>query len=161
MRKSTIGYCYFNPRPRKEGDGEHRNINCGGTISIHALAKRATKIAVRIVCHTGFQSTPSQRGRPTPVTVMSVAFSFQSTPSQRGRQQYSKQWENRHLFQSTPSQRGRLGLSSFIKLSKKFQSTPSQRGRPSHLQTVFLPLLFQSTPSQRGRPRSELRYFPM
>ena len=34
---------YFNPRPRKEGDKSRRGDNVADGISIHALAKRATK----------------------------------------------------------------------------------------------------------------------
>ncbi len=34
---------YFNPRPRKEGDKTIYRVQVGAYISIHALAKRATR----------------------------------------------------------------------------------------------------------------------
>ena len=36
--------CYFNPRPRKEGDDVAQVLNASWDISIHALVKRATVV---------------------------------------------------------------------------------------------------------------------
>ena len=55
---------HFNPRPRKEGDRQFADF-----------IKHVNK----------FQSTPSQRGRPSKPLVLSITSLFQSTPSQRGR----------------------------------------------------------------------------
>ena len=39
---SAVAICYFNPRPRKEGDANFPDMYDEHIISIHALAKRAT-----------------------------------------------------------------------------------------------------------------------
>ncbi len=54
-------------------------------ISIHALAKRATTEQDNPLNRGAFQSTPSQRGRLTGLIVAFGGSEFQSTPSQRGR----------------------------------------------------------------------------
>ena len=65
---------YFNPRPRKEGDSIMLQYKFPMTISIHALAKRATSFAVRFAVFViVFQSTPSQRGRQHKIMSMKNA----------------------------------------------------------------------------------------
>ena len=54
-------------------------------ISIHALAKRATKTIFINRLDRRFQSTPSQRGRRIITACNTDNIKFQSTPSQRGR----------------------------------------------------------------------------
>ena len=56
-------------------------------VSIHALAKRATAGKLWFRLFRAFQSTPSQRGRPTFREKKLLVVTFQSTPSQRGRPQ--------------------------------------------------------------------------
>ena len=52
--------CYFNPRPREEGDAIGNTSPWGVGISIHALVKRATDLFLKIVYSLIiFQSTPS------------------------------------------------------------------------------------------------------
>ena len=101
-------YCHFNPRPRKEGDVlSEVSVYSKSYISIHALAKRATRYSKYQQAQFLFQSTPSQRGRLTAVSVSQVVSTFQSTPSQRGRLFQTCGKQSDYRFQSTPSQRGR------------------------------------------------------
>ena len=83
-------------------------------ISIHALAKRATGYHWDWDEKKLFQSTPSQRGRPTPFHLVFVFIVFQSTPSQRGRLAFQIVVSKLPLFQSTPSQRGRQQIYTMI-----------------------------------------------
>ena len=154
VRQSSDFEAYFNPRPRKEGDygtkysavaicclfqstPSQRGRRAADfvqtvalLISIHALAKRATRYYARQVQSLTFQSTPSQRGRRQFADFIKQVNKFQSTPSQRGRLYCaygSRIWTR---FQSTPSQRGRLTKVRYNIDNETFQSTPSQRGRP-------------------------------
>ena len=101
----------FQSTPSQRGrHSDTRLVSQYNGISIHALAKRATKRHMVIFGTVQFQSTPSQRGRrdgylkPDRDNVISIhalakratqvmlylllcLIIFQSTPSQRGRQQ--------------------------------------------------------------------------
>ena len=84
---SLADNCYFNPRPREEGDDCYLiSVHPTPAISIHALVKRATsgRIYWKKKRQT-FQSTPSWRGRPLFCAHFAKYFWFQSTPSWRGR----------------------------------------------------------------------------
>ncbi len=78
------------------------------TISIHALAKRATLTVYP--CHflkIYFNPRPRKEGDTNNTSNFSNYKPFQSTPSQRGRRVKIAVRVVRHTFQSTPSQRGR------------------------------------------------------
>ena len=144
---------HFNPRPRKEGDRSRFVVSEFGMpfqstpsqrgrpateiadmmiagISIHALAKRATRIEKRLIeMQKNFNPRPRKEGDHSDRLGHNVLLEFQSTPSQRGRQLPVTVVHRNAKFQSTPSQRGRLGTEIGISKNLIFQSTPSQRGR--------------------------------
>ena len=120
----------FNPRPRKEGDctayntlcciilfqstpsqrGRRLKLSCDSiklSISIHALAKRATSASIAALSPFAI-SIHALAKRATPKNGKGCKwYIFQSTPSQRGRRQRMLLLKHFLVFQSTPSQRGR------------------------------------------------------
>ena len=145
------------------------------SISIHALAKRAT--SNKLPCCLSlcdFNPRPRKEGDSKQMYQRSSHFVFQSTPSQRGRQILSLPFFAQCLFQSTPSQRGRrfyqaeedgIILISIHALAKRatksikdnfvfagnFNPRPRKEGDLATLLPQFTQRAFQSTPSQRGR----------
>ena len=126
-------YRDFNPRPRKEGDATYCPRPLGKVISIHALAKRATKQKIPFwqrqtisihalvkratkqpwgipICVDNFNPRPREEGDFLKSTTYPVTEKFQSTPSWRGRPRVAVNKMTREQFQSTPSWRGRLSL---------------------------------------------------
>ena len=78
----------FNPRSHEESDINPKlGLNRFGSISIHALTKRATLCSKTTQCqHQSFQSTLSRRERPVSCdSHSSQHFRFQSTLSRRER----------------------------------------------------------------------------
>ena len=78
--------CYFNPRPRKEGDSTNNRF-IGSVNHFNPRPRKEGDIDFDCVAHFNgrFQSTPSQRGRLLQVRQAVILLQFQSTPSQRGR----------------------------------------------------------------------------
>ena len=102
------------------------------TISIHALAKRATVFVMKMpAIFLDFNPRPRKEGDNFISSSFYFIGTFQSTPSQRGRLKATISTLRTGIFQSTPSQRGRLLQICHLCNRKQFQSTPSQRGRPS------------------------------
>ena len=98
---------YFNPRPREEGDITQTSIQLSvdlfqstpswrgrpwrlssltviGSISIHALVKRATSCHCQCFADCLFQSTPSWRGRLHNVIYITVLCYFNPRPREEG-----------------------------------------------------------------------------
>ena len=95
---------YFNPRPRKEGDLFHTFIIPFRRISIHALAKRATvKQRADLPVEQNFNPRPRKEGDRFINKKFTKGLTFQSTPSQRGRRSFVSINQKRPIFQSTPS----------------------------------------------------------
>ena len=101
-------------------------------ISIHALARRATKTNRKLQEQQAkFQSTLSQGERPSALPLHSSVFTFQSTLSQGERRTIRKEETWRNTFQSTLSQGERQAMRQCITVSVVFQSTLSQGERPN------------------------------
>ena len=101
------------------------------SISIHALAKRAT-VARKILPSDKrlFQSTPSQRGRQTSTAVNKdcVMISIHAL-AKRATLTGSRKQRNFTKFQSTPSQRGRpCTVRWYHKGSSNFNPRPRKEG---------------------------------
>ena len=144
-------------------------------ISIHALVQRATKWSYEAQYISGFQSTPSCRGRRRQVhqqgdgrchisihALVQRATStakhrskfgtpFQSTPSCRGRQGRTVPHRRPPIFQSTPSCRGRPNTGSRCLLKNYFNPRPRAEGDKRYPNSFYTIYEFQSTPSCRGR----------
>ena len=62
---SAVAICYFNPRPRKEGDaGSYRSAVTRGHFNPRPRKEGDLTVIISFSSLTLFQSTPSQRGRP-------------------------------------------------------------------------------------------------
>ena len=132
----------------------HRFAMAGeaAVISIHALAKRATLfLRVNTIQCIVFQSTPSQRGRLSTATRSSSTCLFQSTPSQRGRLPAINLPLTVNSFQSTPSQRGRQTAARTEECLSCISIHALAKRATSLRVHVLQQRVFQSTPSQRGR----------
>ena len=132
--------------------GEH--LCMGKSVSIHALAWRATPLTPRPQGSAGrFNPRPRVEGDQFRRAESSRRFEFQSTPSRGGRPATSIQaskarsvsihalaWRAtwRRAYDQTPI--------------PAFQSTPSRGGRPAPSLAVLSSSWFQSTPSRGGRP---------
>ncbi len=88
--KNSLWICRFNPRPRTEGDVEWMVMYSGCIVSIHALVRRATCLAVHSDKHCPFQSTPSYGGRQKIRGAHDTRQGFQSTPSYGGRPLFAR-----------------------------------------------------------------------
>ena len=120
---------HFNPRPRKEGD--------------LYLADHAVKLDI-------FQSTPSQRGRPSQARPRHRTSQFQSTPSQRGRLYQTSPPLRKIIFQSTPSQRGRQGKICGFLSCQYFNPRPRKEGDKFLDMAVFSNFHFNPRPRKEG-----------
>ena len=84
-------YYQFQSTPSRRGRRfVARESQLATLVSIHALAKRATRGRRGCDVAGGFQSTPSRRGRPMRSCSTFRPRAFQSTPSRRGRHQRCK-----------------------------------------------------------------------
>ena len=122
-------------------------------ISIHALAKRATRPRKSVKHHHAISiHALAKRATACFIFVDYMLLIFQSTPSQRGRPMANKTGVY-PVYISIHALAKRATLNVYIIVDQsRFQSTPSQRGRLAHVSSFCLSCLFQSTPSQRGRP---------
>ena len=77
--------CGFNSRPRAEGDVDWQKFKNAGYVSIHALARRATRRMVEeLTGSRGFNSRPRAEGDFT-ARYYQQMYEFQFTPSRGGR----------------------------------------------------------------------------
>ena len=120
-----------------------------------------------------FQSTPSQRGRPSPKAKKIRFLLFQSTPSQRGRLSNILSFLVGYNFNPRPRKEGDAANTAIIKVDCHFNPRPRKEG-DSHMVVLIWTNIyfnprprkegdvsethsaqsrrkFQSTPSQRGR----------
>ena len=124
---------YFNPRPRKEGDFTTVTARLLTTISIHALAKRATTVLLDVWSVSAYFNPRPRKEGDVARFALRVSFSvFQSTPSQRGRPMAFENGISGYVI----SIHALAKRATFCRLCAccfncSFQSTPSQRGRQS------------------------------
>mgnify|MGYP007123752211 CR=1 FL=1 len=169
--------CHFNPRPRKEGDrpGESEGNKMKINFNPRPRKEGDMTISSSLLLTHGFQSTPSQRGRPMCAQAFAVlvkisihALAKRATGGKRTCVCQMVHFNPRPRKEGDATKKLRDGS------TQKFQSTPSQRGRPPNTKNgeriidisihalakratvglhtkVSLKQLFQSTPSQRGR----------
>ena len=101
------------------------------TISIHALAKRATTHLNHLVNYDNISiHALAKRATSRSNSVSNNCSDFNPRPRKEGDEYSAVIGFALAIFQSTPSQRGRLMIISHFCVLVKFQSTPSQRGRP-------------------------------
>ena len=127
----SFSFCHFNPRPRKEGDIYlSLSVIYYNTISIHALAKRATQDMSQTHRTRVFQSTPSQRGRPAGQRWIrrTANISIHALAKRATSSKWSKRYWHGY-FNPRPRKEGDLAAHGLYNSATQFQSTPSQRGR--------------------------------
>ena len=96
--------CYFNPRPREEGDKAVPKILEKLPISIHALVKRATSLEVYTAfVFSDFNPRPREEGdRLFRRTSLAERY-FNPRPREEGDAEILYREAKEILFQSTPS----------------------------------------------------------
>ena len=122
-------------------------------ISIHALVQRAacqSALAGRPV--TGFQSTPSCRGRRGRRALGIGDLYFNPRPRAEGGKGCDEPFVSSFVFQSTPSCRGRLAPPLCQAYTYLFQSTPSCRGRLTPSVDTSILSDFNPRPRAEGGP---------
>ena len=98
-------------------------------VSIHALARRATRSFDRRNPTECFNSRPRAEGDFEIADVGTSLDAFQFTPSRGGRPDFCVPASCSSQFQFTPSRGGRRSSSSSFSVARSFQFTPSRGGR--------------------------------
>ena len=122
-------------------------------ISIHALAKRATKVIVK----SNIAYPISIHALAKRATIFAICYFFNIFISihalaKRATKQKNRVYYLYLVFQSTPSQRGRLSFYCLYNTKPVyFNPRPRKEGDQTLSFLFIIWVLFQSTPSQRGR----------
>ena len=121
-------------------------------VSIHALAKRATNVLRRQLCHTicfnprpreegdscytskklylaRFNPRPREEGDSKPVLARGVSQCFNPRPREEGDAVSIDHGKSRRGFNPRPREEGDMQWTRYYCYWTKFQSTPSRRGR--------------------------------
>ena len=155
-RKAVRGFPETFPfRSTPSRGGRHRLAGADAwrpEVSIHALARRATRLGLRIVAgefvsiHALARRATARRRRAGPSRPC-----FDPRPRAEGDTTMSMASAGSASFRSTPSRGGRRSVSALCTPSQTFRSTPSRGGRPAKTMSRIARGMFRSTPSRGGR----------
>ena len=165
----------FNPRPRKEGDctayntlcciilfqstpsqrGRRLKLSCDSiklSISIHALAKRATTGKhKKPKTSSHFNPRPRKEGDIIPWLSIIKQTYFNPRPRKEGDPEELDFIHIKCDFNPRPRKEGDISRKKLISIILYFNPRPRKEGDSLLSQILFPQQQFQSTPSQRGR----------
>ena len=117
---------YFNPRPRKEGDKAFSTVIVNGTISIHALVKRAT---IRQQIHRKawiyFNPRPRKEGDEGYSAFMLPSMNFNPRPRKEGDFAFMSAFPTHGVISIHALVKRATSNLGYLVTCEIFQSTPS------------------------------------